>query len=349
MVLISVIMCVYNREKYLPEAIESILNQTFRDFEFIIVNDGTTDRSKEILDAFEKKDLRIKVIDNPENLGIGKSISKGLEYCKGEYILIMDSDDISLPERFQRQFDYMESHLEIDVLGTGFNFINENGNDTGKYLIRPADPYVIRLEMFYRCMLHNPTIIARSSFYKNYNEQKTEQLRIGSEDYAFWMRMNFDHLYSNLEDRLLLYRLHDKQLSNTAFFQQRQNILVSAHLAFEKLLGKPIREEVIQSFYFSERLTVTDGKIVRQGLHIMFQAQLAFERQNPLTKRQVKETRTFSYEKIKSYSIKYKSLRGVFLIGMVYLIRLLPKKFISDLLGKLQKKKGKQKLDENDI
>jgi len=113
---ISVIMSVYNGEKYLREAIESILNQTFRDFEFIIINDGSTDKTSEILSSYN--DPRIVIINNKRNIGLTKSLNKGLKMVKGEYIARQDADDVSLPERLERMVNFLDMNRDVGLLGS---------------------------------------------------------------------------------------------------------------------------------------------------------------------------------------------------------------------------------------
>ena len=102
---VSVLMSVYNGEKYLREAVESILNQTFRDFEFIIIDDGSTDSTNEIIRSYS--DCRIRLLENEENIGLTKSLNKGIDQCRGEYIARMDGDDVSLQQRFSKQLEYL--------------------------------------------------------------------------------------------------------------------------------------------------------------------------------------------------------------------------------------------------
>ena len=109
-------MPAYNAEKYIAESIESILSQTFTDFEFIIINDASTDSTKEIIESFQ--DSRIILINNEQNLGVAKSLNIGIATAKGKYIARMDADDISLPERFQTQFNFMEKNPDIDICGS---------------------------------------------------------------------------------------------------------------------------------------------------------------------------------------------------------------------------------------
>ena len=105
---VSILMPVYNAEKYLIEAVDSILNQTFRDWELIIINDGSTDRSRELLSQIA--DNRVIIVDNETNLGLINTLNKGINLCKGEYIARMDADDISTPERIEKQVQFMDSH-----------------------------------------------------------------------------------------------------------------------------------------------------------------------------------------------------------------------------------------------
>ena len=123
---ISVIMSVYNGEKYLKEAIESILNQTFKDFEFIIINDGSIDGTTEILEKYDRQDARVKII-NQENMGLTKSLNKGIKLAKGEYIARMDADDIALPERFEKQTEFMKKYPEIGAVGCWYYLIDKDG------------------------------------------------------------------------------------------------------------------------------------------------------------------------------------------------------------------------------
>ncbi|MDD4353774.1 MAG: glycosyltransferase family A protein, partial [Candidatus Nanoarchaeia archaeon] len=133
---ISVIMSAYNTERYIAEAIESILNQTFKDFEFIIIDDGSTDDSLKIIKRYVKKDRRIKLIHNKKNIGLTKSLNKGLKIAKGQYIARMDADDISLPQRFQIQYDFLEKNKDIFLIGTTAFLIDDKGDRLGRAHIK---------------------------------------------------------------------------------------------------------------------------------------------------------------------------------------------------------------------
>ena len=137
--IISVLMSVFNDEKYLAKSIESILNQSFTDFEFIIINDGSTDKTIEILEFYSSKDKRIKVIHQP-NTGMTKALNFGLSIAQGKYIARMDSDDISFSNRFEIEVNYLEQHSDIDLVGGGTQIIDDKGNIIGYRNIYVKNP-----------------------------------------------------------------------------------------------------------------------------------------------------------------------------------------------------------------
>jgi glycosyltransferase involved in cell wall biosynthesis len=177
---VTVLMSVYNGEKYLREAIDSILNQTFMDFEFLIINDGSTDSTVEILQSYD--DPRIKIINNVENIGLTKSLNKGLRIARGTYIARMDCDDISLPERLEKQINYLNAHPEVGVLGTAYRLIDANGHDL-EIMRMPINDLQIR----WTSLFDNPLL---------------------SEDYDLWTRMLNYTRGMNLSEPLIQYRVH---------------------------------------------------------------------------------------------------------------------------------------------
>lgn len=331
---VSVLMCVYNGEKYLSDSIESILNQSYPDFELVLVNDGSTDGSTVIIAYYAKKDKRIIPVINPENYGIAASVSTGLKYCSGEYIARMDQDDKCLPDRLLMEFQFLEANPEIDVVGTGLIFIDENGDPLGKQQVPPTDPMVIRLHMYYHCVIYNPTVLMRSSYYQQYNENANEKEFFSADDYAFWLRKNHTHLYTNLSEPYLLYRMHGKQTSVQKKQGQMEETLRSVQFAYERLLGYTIPTQVIESFYYIQNVTINSLSIIKKGMETVLLIQKAFEKQNHLSKEQKYLTRKFSYEKLKSIIAKYKYLPGVLLPGILLLARISPQLLIKDIMDK---------------
>ena len=125
--LVSIITPVFNREEYISLCINSILNQTYRHFEYFIIDDGSTDKTSKIIEEYLQSDKRITVITNSYNLGAAKSYNKGVEASKGKYLMRLDSDDIAFPDRIEKQINYLEKNKKIFALGTGSELIDENG------------------------------------------------------------------------------------------------------------------------------------------------------------------------------------------------------------------------------
>ncbi len=206
MVKISVIMPAYNAEQYIAQAIESILNQTFTDFEFIIINDGSSDKTAEIIKSY--KDKRINFIDNKKNQGLIAVLNQGLAISNGEYIARMDSDDISLPERFEKQVKYLDAHPEIGVLGTSIIQFGEHTKEQ-EVIKKPKITY---LDIVLCCPVVHPSAMIRKSILDKYNLRYNPDYQ-HAEDYYLWSQAIKYTNITNLKDVLLKYRYHDKNVS----------------------------------------------------------------------------------------------------------------------------------------
>jgi glycosyltransferase involved in cell wall biosynthesis len=208
---ISVLMSVYNGEKYLKEAVESILGQTFTDFELIIVNDASTDNTDAILHEVAKADSRIILIKNEANLGLTKSLNIGLKQARGEYVARMDTDDISLPERFELQKKFLDENPSIVAVGGENEIIDTDGKKTGykKVYTGPA-------------LLHFLFIIGNQINHSSIMFRKKPILDEGGydehfryvQDFELWSRLSKKKfLFSNLTTPLLQYRLHSNSIT----------------------------------------------------------------------------------------------------------------------------------------
>jgi len=203
---ISVLMSVYNDEEYLREAIESILNQTYDNFEFLIINDASTDSSRDIILSY--KDTRIRLIGNDKNIGLSKSLNKGIKLAKCEYIARMDADDISLPERLEKQFNFMELNPNVGVCGTWYKFLD--GSDT--IYKPPQKSEKIKLLLFLRNVIGHPTAMIRKKCLIE-NKIRYDGSMEKSQDYNLWVRLREYTEFYNLPDVCLLYRNHSDQIS----------------------------------------------------------------------------------------------------------------------------------------
>ena len=203
-------MSAYNSEKYIGAAIESILNQTFTDFEFIVINDGSTDKTPEIIDSYARADKRIVFVNNKKNQGLITVLNQGLKLCHGEYIARMDSDDISIPERFKIQIEYMDLHPECGVCGSWINKFGSNIQD-GEII---KYPHVMKILDF---LIHGnqvaqPSTMIRKSVLDDNNIWYNLAYK-HAEDYGFWVEISKYAQVHNIPQVLLNYRWHDGNVS----------------------------------------------------------------------------------------------------------------------------------------
>lgn len=223
--LISVLMCVYNTPTaYLKEAVESIRNQTYRNLEFVIVDDASTDRDViRYLETIKCEDDRITLIRNQSNQGLTKSLNIGLPYCHGKYIARMDSDDVSMPDRLLRQADYMEKHPGIALLGSNIIVFGDGIDEKDESL--PVDDsddfelYRIRSLIRHSGPPH-PTFLFRSSFLNNNRIEYREDI-LKAQDYGIMTDiMRSGGKIRKLRDSLLRYRVHSGQITRTSNIEQ---------------------------------------------------------------------------------------------------------------------------------
>ncbi|MBD2795678.1 glycosyltransferase [Xenorhabdus sp. 18] len=206
---LSVLMSVYNGENYLEESINSILLQTFEDYEFIIIDDGSTDFTSSILSSYAKKDMRIKVITNENNIGLIHSLNKGLHIASSNLVARMDADDIAIPDRLKIQMDFMQAHPDVAVCG-GFTTYLENPSKGDVHAISHEG---IVAECFFHCPFAHPTVIMR--------KDKILELTSGydlndlyAEDYGLWSRLVISKKtrFANINKSLLKYRTHPNNI-----------------------------------------------------------------------------------------------------------------------------------------
>lgn len=200
--LVSVVLACYNAETTLAVAIDSILKQTLTTFEFIIVNDGSTDKTADILARYADMDNRIIRIDTPKNRGQAYCRNRAVERARGRYIASMDADDYCFPDRIARQVAFMDAHPNIDVLGTAAELTSTTGQRIG-VLILPARHAQIVAQRYIKPLFIHPTTMFRADFFGRFGLYD-EQLR-GPEDLDLWLRARQSALYHNLPDILLRY------------------------------------------------------------------------------------------------------------------------------------------------
>lgn len=259
MVKVSVIMGVYNTEKdYLIPAIESILGQTYRNIEFVIVNDCSEMWCKDILEEYARKDARIILINNKTNLGITKTLNVGLNVCNGEYIARMDSDDVSLPCRIERQVEYLEKHKDIHALACVSAIYEEDDKlSSNRYNInakrishhfagvyRKFNQERIRVRLaFGNIVFTHPSVMFRSSFLGE-NEIEYDETLPKAQDYAMWTYIQEYRCMNSLQEPLLIYRNNRGSATNTNSYIQSQSSEFIKKKQLERLITNPTESEV---------------------------------------------------------------------------------------------------------
>jgi len=213
---ISVVMPSYNSENYILASIESILGQTFCDFELIVVDDASTDATVEIVS--QMRDKRIKLVQKQVNSGNYPTRNIGNKLAKGSYIAVMDSDDIALPNRLNEQYLYMESNPKVGLVGANAEMINSNSEKLG-YTALPTENQQIKLSLLRsNCFVHS-TLFYRRKDMRRHNFSYNEEIKLSS-DYDFIVNFSRKTAISNLDATLIKYRLHEQQLSHQKQMQQ---------------------------------------------------------------------------------------------------------------------------------
>lgn len=231
---ISVLMPVYNGDKYLGEAIESILNQTFSNFEFIIINDGSTDKTEDIIQSYT--DSRIVYIKNENNLQLIKSLNKGLAVAKGKYLARMDADDISLPERLKIQHSIFYNYIGIDIVNIKFKYLLSNGKTRNSHCLSLGFESISFVHI-YESMICHPGVMVKTNLIKQYGYTDHPKC-YHIEDWELWVRMLKDgRICYTIETPLILYRLTPDSINSIQSGVQITKKLPIAQFYISKCLG----------------------------------------------------------------------------------------------------------------
>ena len=246
-------MSVYNGEQHLRESMESIFNQTFTDFEFIIVNDGSTDASLEIIESYD--DSRIRIMNNEENIGLTKSLNKAIKKARGKYIARQDADDISLPNRLELQLEYLEKHPDVALLGTGIYVIDEKGDKIEKRIMHP-NPKKSLLKgnrFIHGSVMFRKSVIDELGAYN-------ETLRY-SQDYELWLRLSKKYDVRNLTAPLYKLRMHRGSILSKKVEEQQMYAVLAQKLAMNEIKEQTLLDLQDDPSIFYQTLNRSD-KIV---------------------------------------------------------------------------------------
>lgn len=256
---ISVIMPAYNAEKYIKEAVDSILCQTFEDFELIVINDCSKDSTKDILLSYT--DPRIVYLENQKNLGVAGTLNHGLSAARGDYIARMDSDDIAIPQRLERQLAYMEANPDVVICGGNVILFTDAGQERqGNY---PAEDKQIKTALLFSSPFAHPVVMMRGSVLREHGlcyEVAFEKV----EDYRLWTQLAKVGRFANLQEPLLRYRKHPGQVCATSPQVQYEGKLRLAATLLPKVGIDDAQEQhiIVDAF---------DGRIVERNTFGQFE------------------------------------------------------------------------------
>lgn len=233
---ISIVMSVYNGERYLQESVNSILNQTFSDFEFIIIDDGSTDGTWRILEKYASQDSRIVLVRNQKNIGLTRSLNKGLKLSSGKYIARQDADDISLPKRLEKEEKFLDEHPKVVLVSYSTEKIDSEGRSLGKFKNQGDPDFVAWHLLFYNyIMCHSQVMFRRDPVMDlgGYSED-----RYYAQDYELWLRLVEVGDIVVLPETLVKWRFHSENISNRNSLEQESYALNDSRHTIAKLVGE---------------------------------------------------------------------------------------------------------------
>ncbi|MBN1430151.1 MAG: glycosyltransferase [Anaerolineae bacterium] len=241
---ISVIMPVYNGERFLSEAIESILNQSFTDFELIIVDDASTDRTPEILSHYQQSDSRLHAVRQQVNQGVTAALNRACALAQGCFIARMDADDVSMPDRFERQLTFMEQHPQVGVLGSWIQCIDQEGRP--KQIVRyPVKSGQIKWALLFYSPFAHPTVIMRRDVLKQVCFYNPKIVR--SQDYDLWLRLSRLTRMANLPRVLCMYREWNQSITGQHLSRQKAITQQLAQKTISDLLKRQVPGDYVES------------------------------------------------------------------------------------------------------
>jgi glycosyltransferase involved in cell wall biosynthesis len=242
MPLVTVLMPVYNAGCFLKQSIDSILCQTHGDFDFVIVDDGSTDIDTRRILQEALSDNRVRLLTHPKRMGVARSLNHGLDAATGEFIARMDADDISHPQRLEKQVEFMRMHPEVGLCGTAVECF---GRVEGLRIINPVDPEEIKCRLLLSCPISHPTVMFRTASLQRYQLRYDEEFETG-EDYELWIRCAMCFPIANLLEPLLYYRIHTAQDERNP---ARPVFLKKIIMALWNALDLSYSEEEVEGFF----------------------------------------------------------------------------------------------------
>lgn len=259
---ISVLMPVLNGNlQHISESINSILNQTFTDFEFVIIDDGSNEETKRLLSSYGDRDKRIKILANSNTLGVGKSLNIGLSIATGEYIARHDADDNAKPSRFEKQLNYFKANPTVSLCCTSVNHIDMEGKKIGGYPCS-TDSKLLEAELLLNSRLCHPSLMIKTETLKRVGGYPTTK---SAQDYLLYLKLlKHNAQFGGLSDHLVDYRINDQSITRKSRSKQLLNAEMGSYEHVTRLLGT-IDRNSFSNFWFFIALQ-GNGKITLRDL-----------------------------------------------------------------------------------
>lgn len=262
---VSVVMAVYNGQQHLPAALDSLWQQTLTDFELLVVDDGSTDDTAQILT--DCTDPRLRVLTNPSQQGLAASLNTGLQQAVGEYVARMDHDDICLPRRLELQARYLDKHPDIDILGSWARTIGTEPEQVWAYPTHDAD---IRSELIFNPVLVHSSVMLRRTRFDPDGFQYDQRLA-RAQDYDLWVRVADELRFANLDEVLLLYRLHPNQVGQQ-FGHEQQEVAEQIRLRQLQRMGLSPSQAEVEMHHAISHWQYPQGRVGLEQLEDWFSA-----------------------------------------------------------------------------
>ena len=274
---LSIILPVFNGEPYIRDAIHSILNQEFKDFELLVIDDCSSDKTPNIIESI--KDPRLKIFRNDVNKGLISSLNIGIRAANSPLIARMDADDISMSNRISEQYEFMEQHQDISVLGTAAEIINKDGKVVGVANVPELD-WQIRWRMAFSCPFIHPSIMVRTECVKGVGGYSNNALH--GEDFDLWVRLSTFVKFGNLTNYLIKLRKHGDNISTREIATQLNTSCVSAS-EYIKVNYPNIANQLIGSLECLFSLGVSNRSSVEDAIALIKNLKYEFIKINKLT------------------------------------------------------------------
>lgn len=330
---VSIVMSVYQGQPYLEEAVGSVLRQTWADFEFIIVDDGSTDETDRMLKTYAARDRRIVLVRNDTNAGLTKSLNRALPLARGTYVARQDADDISMPRRIETQVEFLDSHPHVGLLGSAYQVINVKGEPIASYVHPPTDTEIRWHMLFHNAFCHSSVMWRRRLV--NEGEPWYEEDQHYSQDYGLWTRLLKQTAAANLDVPLVAYRTHGASIESTSRETQQRIALSIAAREIQTLLEpEAVNNSDVQSLRdwynrWPEQIRCPDYGLCLFYLRILS----AFARQKSVGRAAGTQVRRAAMGRVLA-SLSFSSFRELWRAGLVGALLRLDGPFVMNYLLK---------------